>query len=51
LDVDVLGSRQVTDAYLRALAVKCGGRLVTFDCGIPVAAVPGASKRQLVRLD
>jgi toxin-antitoxin system PIN domain toxin len=47
----VLGSRQVTDAYLLALAVKCGGRLVTFDRGIPVAAVPGASKRHLVTLD
>ena len=47
----VLGSRQVTDAYLLALAVHCGGRLVTFDRGISVAAVPGASKRHLVTLD
>jgi uncharacterized protein len=47
----VLGSRQVTDAYLLALAVKCGGRLVTFDRGIPIAAVAGATKRHLVTLD
>lgn len=46
----VLGSRQVTDAYLLALAVKHGGRLVTFDRGIAIAVVPGASKRHLVTL-
>ena len=46
----VLGSRQVTDAYLLALAVKHGGRLVTFDRGISIAAVPGAAKRHLVTL-
>ena len=47
----VLGSRQVTDAYLLALAVQHGGRLVTFDRGISGAAVPGATKRHLVTLD
>lgn len=47
----LLGSRQVTDAYLLALAVQRGGRLVTFDRGIAAAAVPGASKRHLVTLD
>lgn len=46
----VLGSRQVTDAYLLALAEQRGGRLVTFDRGISVAAVHGASKRHLVTL-
>lgn len=46
----VLGSRQVTDAYLLALAVKHGGRLVTFDRGISVGAVPGATKRNLLAL-
>ncbi len=29
------GHRQVTDAYLLALAVRHGGRLVTFDLGVP----------------
>ena len=47
----VLGSRQVTDAYLLALAVDRGGRLVTFDRGIATAAVPGAARRHLVTLD
>ena len=46
----VLGSRQVTDAYLLALAVERAGRLVTFDRGIALAAVPGAEKRHLVTL-
>lgn len=47
----VLGSRQVTDACLLALAVQQGGRLVTFDRTISLGAVPGASKRHLVTLD
>ena len=47
----VLGSRQVTDAYLLALAVELGGRLVTFDRGISIGVVPGAGKRHLVKLD
>lgn len=38
----ILGSRQVTDAYLLALAVKHEGRLVTFDKAVPLAAVAGA---------
>jgi len=44
----VLGSRQVTDIYLLALAVSRGGRLVTFDRAIPMQAVPGAKPRHLV---
>ena len=44
----VLGSRQVTDIYLLALAVNRGGCLVTFDRAIPLAAVPGAKPRHLV---
>jgi len=44
----VLGSRQVTDVYLLALAVSRGGRLVTFDRAIPMQAVPGAKPRHLV---
>ena len=43
----VLGHRQVTDVYLLALAVRHGGRLVTFDRRIVPAAVPGASDAQL----
>ncbi len=37
-----LGPGQVTDLYLLALAVGESGRLVTFDDGIPIAAVTGA---------
>lgn len=46
----VLGPRQVTDVYLLALAVRNAGRLVSFDRGIPLAAVPGAESRHLVTL-
>ena len=46
----VLGHRQMTDVYLLALAVRHGGRLVTFDARIDVAAVPGARPEQLVGL-
>ncbi|MBA3904603.1 MAG: VapC toxin family PIN domain ribonuclease [Rhodocyclaceae bacterium] len=44
----VLGSRQVTDIYLLALAVNRGGRLVTFDRAIPLQAVPGVKPKHLV---
>lgn len=44
------GARQLTDAYLLALAVHRGGRLVTFDRGIPVHAVAGATAAHLVVL-
>lgn len=47
----VLTSRQVTDTYLLALAVAQGGRLVTFDAGISIEAVPSASRKHLVTLD
>jgi hypothetical protein len=40
----------LTDAYLLALAVRRGGRLVTLDRSVPLAAVPGASERHLVSL-
>ncbi len=43
----VLGQRQVTDAYLLALAVRHGGRMVTFDQRIQVEAVPGATAEHL----
>lgn len=44
------GSRQVTDAYLLALAVAHGGRFVTFDGGVALSAVPGARDRHLLRI-
>jgi hypothetical protein len=40
-----------TDAYLLALAVARKGRLVTFDRGISVDAVPGAAKSNLTILN
>ena len=47
----VLGSRQLTDAYLLALAVRHGGCFVTLDQGVPLAAVAGAQPESLVVLD
>jgi toxin-antitoxin system PIN domain toxin len=44
------GARQLTDAYLLALAVRHGGRLVTFDRAVPRQAVPGATEAHLVVL-
>jgi len=40
-------SRLLTDLYLLALAVKQGGRLATFDQGIPVTAVKQAKSGNL----
>jgi toxin-antitoxin system PIN domain toxin len=39
--------RQVTDVYLLGLAKRKGGRLATFDGGIPLAAVGGATRGNL----
>lgn len=39
--------RQITDVYLLGLARNQGGRLATFDRGIPVAAVVGADSGYL----
>jgi uncharacterized protein len=44
----ILGPKQLTDIYLLALAVKHGGRLVTFDRAIPVNAVRGAKPHHVV---
>ena len=41
------GPRQITDAYLLALAVAHGGRFVTLDSATPLSAVRGASKKHL----
>jgi toxin-antitoxin system PIN domain toxin len=44
------GPRQLTDIYLLALAVQHEGRLVTFDSGIPLAAVRNATTQNLLIL-
>ena len=46
----VHGPRQVTDAYLLALAVQHRGRFVTFDRSIVRSAVPQATADHLVVL-
>lgn len=43
----ILGPGQLTDVYLLALAVTNGGRLATFDCTVPLAAVRGALQRHI----
>ena len=43
----MLGPKQVTDVYLLALAVAHGGRFVTFDQAVPLAAVGGARPEHL----
>lgn len=54
LDPDVVdtnlvhGPRQVTDAYLIALAVANDGRLATFDRSVALTAVHGADETHLV---
>ena len=56
LDSDVVdstrihGPRQLTDIYLLALAVQHEGRLVTFDNGIPLAAVRKATTQNMLIL-
>ena len=42
------GPGQLTDVYLLALAISHGGRLVTLDQGMPLAAAKGAQKRHVV---
>ena len=44
------GPRQLTDVYLLALAVKNGGRLVTFDASIATSAVKGAKAQHVLQL-
>lgn len=46
----ILGHRQVTDAYLLALAVRHECCFVTFEQRIGIAAVRGAGTRHLVTL-
>lgn len=47
----ILGPKQITDVYLLGLAASKGGRLVTFDRKITVAAVLGASDENLLVID
>ncbi len=44
----VHGPRQVTDAYLLALAAARGGRFATFDRSVVLSAVPAATSDHLV---
>ena len=44
------GPRQLTDLYLLALAVKHGGRFVTFDHSVSVEAIKGAKAKDVVTL-
>lgn len=41
------GARQLTDIYLLGLALRRGGRMVTFDRSIPLSAVVGANPSNL----
>jgi len=43
----LLGPRQITDAYLLALAATREGRFVTFDQRVGVEVVPAASAANL----
>ena len=46
----ITGHRQVTDVYLLAVAVKHGGRFVTFDARFSFGLVVGARQENLVVL-
>ena len=47
-DVDAIrGHQQLTDVFLLGLAVKHGGRFVTLDQRVPLAAVHGATRASL----
>ena len=43
----LLGHQKVADAYLLGMAVRHGGRLVTFDRAIPLRAVRGTAARHV----
>ena len=46
-DLSRANARQLTDVYLLGLAVNRKGRLATFDRGIPLGAVRGATREHL----
>jgi uncharacterized protein len=43
----IVSHRQLTDVYLLGLATRMGGRLATFDGGIPLKAVRGTTSDSL----
>lgn len=43
----IRGSRQLSDIYLLGLAKKMGGYLATFDAGIALSAVVGATRNTI----
>ena len=43
----IRGYRQLSDIYLLGLAKKMGGHLATFDAGLPLNAVIGATRTNL----
>jgi uncharacterized protein len=45
------GHRQLTDVYLLGLAARRRGRLATFDRSVPLGAVRGASRDQLLVIE
>jgi hypothetical protein len=49
-DLSIYGPRQLTDIYLLALANENEARFVTFDAGVPLAAVPKATTDNLTVL-
>lgn len=46
----MLGHRQVTDAYLLALAARHGGRLATLDRGLRALVAEGTSAEQAIEV-
>ena len=44
------GHRQVTDAYLLALAIRRDGALASFDTALPLTAVRGAGRKHLLEI-
>lgn len=44
------GHRQITDAYLLALAVHHDAAFASFDAGVPLSAVRGAERRHLLAI-
>ncbi len=44
------GSKQITDLYLLALAVRHHGVFITFDAAVSIDPVRGAQEKHLVRL-
>ena len=47
---ELTGHREITDAYLLALAVRHDGSLATFDRSVRTAAVPAFEPRHLVAI-